>query len=707
MAEGTLTLKASNIRTQLRKLLHERGNGSLLRAWRSELDSDFSQCVSLEDLQKCANNLGLPGGEAAAKLFFESASSGGVLTLLDLDKKAAVLATRFKRWATGIQPRQVFFESDDVLMRGKVLSLPDFADICRRNGFEASDVEMADVFGFCDISESMDGIRAHDLLFLEPDPVVREQEEQRLKILRMGQREQKQELMAEVFQQDRNRGVSDRHRLAPRPWQARNFEQLPKIVCEKKQDWQLQEERRTEQARAEFLLYLRKSYGNEIRAWRRALDPTATYRLTLTQLRKFFHCEAGLRDCVDQGALWRSLDKDSLGSIGMEDLAPQHCSVLATFRQFMHERCGSCSAVWDHAVALDACVGQREGLWKSTRKLLLQPFIRVLKELGWPTSHADSRSQLLASLDFFGCGFVSRSDLDWLDGWVPPEWIYAEPDEEALSELQKLVRKKYAHPLSAWRSLFDRDDSNSVSWLEFSEACEKLKFKGNLGGAWRALDTDLSGRISLLEFDEDSALILISFKAWAMKHFGSVQLMFRHLDQDGSGSLSYPELRRACRRLKWKGDVQLLFNCLDTDGLRAGGRRNISQQELFFLDSWEVKEEEIRAHEAAHQMQRVAESPASPRSVAETEKEGAEAMPAMSKSNKVSASLPSLMRPPKVDPYPLPPLKLGVSKSTPSLPHGDGKAHGGHGSQKKSKGKAPCKFLQRLLKESGAEGLLK
>ena len=34
--------------------------------------------------------------------------------------------------------------------------------------------------------------------------------------------------MAEVFQQDRNRGVSERHRLAPRPWQARNFEQLPK-----------------------------------------------------------------------------------------------------------------------------------------------------------------------------------------------------------------------------------------------------------------------------------------------------------------------------------------------------------------------------------------------------------------------------------------------------------------------------------------------
>eukprot|EP00434_Breviolum_minutum_P037804 symbB.v1.2.033522.t1/scaffold4177.1/size43486/1 len=416
---------------------------------------------------------------------------------------------------------------------------------------------------------------------------------------------------------------------------------------------------------------------------------------------RFFHCEAGLRDCVDQGALWRSLDKDSLGSIGMEDLAPQHCSVLATFRQFMHERVGSCSAVWDHAIALDACVGQREGLWKSTRKLLLQPFLRVLRELGWPTSHADSRSTLLASLDFFGCGFVSRSDLEWLDGWVPPEWIYSEPDAEALAELQALVAKKYSHPLSAWRSLFDRDDSNSVSWLEFCEACEKLKFKGNMGGAWRALDIDLSGRISLLElmpkggveFDEDSALILISFKAWAMKHFGSVTLMFRHLDQDGSGSLSYPELRRACRRLKWKGDVQLLFNCLDTDGVRAGGRRNISPQELFFLDSWEVKEEEMKAHEAAHQLQRTVDSPTS----AEEEKELMPAMPA--KTDKNVTSLPSLTRPPKLDPYPLPPLKL--SKSTPSLGPNDGNTNG------KRKGKAPCKFLQRLLKESGAEGLLK
>ena len=34
-------------------------------------------------------------------------------------------------------------------------------------------------------------------------------------------------------------------------------------------------------------------------------------------------------------------------------------------------------------------------------------------------------------LDFFGCGFLSRSDLEWLDAWDPPEWLYSEPDAEA------------------------------------------------------------------------------------------------------------------------------------------------------------------------------------------------------------------------------------------------------------------------------------
>ncbi|CAE7491779.1 rab1D, partial [Symbiodinium pilosum] len=255
----------------------------------------------------------------------------GMLTVMDLDRQAAIVATRFKRWAMTHGPvRQLFFGADNVVAQlGKVVSFTEFVAVCRRTGLEASDEEFVEIYGICDPTES--GVRPLDLLFLEPDPHIKEQEEQRLKILRMGQREQKQHLMADVFREEKARQVSAKHRLAPRPWQAIDFEHLPKIVCERQHDWQIAAERRAEEARMDFMQYLRKAYGNEVRAWRRALDPKATYRLTLKGLRKFFHAEVNLR--VDQGALWKALDQDGVGHVGIEDLAPRHSHVLANFRQ--------------------------------------------------------------------------------------------------------------------------------------------------------------------------------------------------------------------------------------------------------------------------------------------------------------------------------------------------------------------------------------
>jgi len=632
--------------------------------------------------------------------FTEQATSTGMLTVMDLDRQTAILATRFKRWAATHGPlRQLCFGTDNVVAQlGKVVLPADFVAVCRRTGFDGSDEDFTELYGLCDPSES--GIRPIDLLFLEPDPQVKEQEEQRLRILRMGQREQKQHLMAEVFQEEKARQVSAKHRLAPRPWQAIDFEHLPKIVCERQHDWQMAAEKRAEEARMEFTLYLRKAYGNEVRAWRRALDPNATYRLTLRGLRKFFHAELNVR--VDQGALWKALDQDGVGHVGIEDVAPRHSHVLAHFRQFLRDRLGSCASAWDHPAAVAACLSpQRDGrrLWKSTRKLLLGPFLKVIREIGWPlVANPDARSLLLASLDYFGCAFVSRSDLEWLDGWQPPEWMNAEPDEEAVECLRDLVQKRFGHPLSAWRSLFDRDDSNSVSWLEFREACEKLRFQGSIGGAWRALDTDLSGHISLQEFDADSARILMSFKAWCMKHFGSINLMFRALDRDGSGSLQYLELKRACKRFRWTGDVYLLFNCLDVDGARSHGKRNISLQELHFLDSWEMTEEMNELPKTADESQKRADAEAEAAEGHGGPRSPSLRLPELAKSPSSPARLPSL--PPVATAAPARDDSLerswmnhlkAVRAAEASVP----------------KKKPPSKFLQRFLQEYGAEGLLK
>ncbi|CAE8607103.1 unnamed protein product, partial [Polarella glacialis] len=60
-------------------------------------------------------------------------------------------------------------------------------------------------------------------------------------------------------------------------------------------------------ARNEFLAYLRRMYGTEIRAWRHGLDPKDTFVLSMESLRHFCGNELEMR--ADQQALWKSLDR--------------------------------------------------------------------------------------------------------------------------------------------------------------------------------------------------------------------------------------------------------------------------------------------------------------------------------------------------------------------------------------------------------------
>jgi len=149
---------------------------------------------------------------------------------------------------------------------------------------------------------------------------------------------------------------------------------------------------------------------------------------------------------------------------------------------------------------------------------------------------------------------------------------------------------EYHHPLHAWRCTLDKDDSNAISWAEFNEACQALDPTANIAGAWRVLDVDNSGTISLQEFDPDSAALLDSFKQFVDQKYGSIERAFKAIDVNSSGTLSYTELRCVCKRLKWEseGSARLLFDSLDVDGERdeTTGRRFLSYKEVAFLDSW-------------------------------------------------------------------------------------------------------------------------
>merc|ERR1712039_971232 len=159
----------------------------------------------------------------------------------------------------------------------------------------------------------------------------------------------------------------------------------------------------------------------------------------------------------------------------------------------------------------------------------------------------------------------------------------------AWGHVKDLLEKEYPHPLRAWRCLLDKDDSNSLSWTEFRDACRKLKVEGIAASAWRVLDTDLDGSVSMLEYNPESAELLRSFKEWVEVNFGSIRQCFHAIDSDKSGAVTFAELKRACFKLNWPGDVRLLFKCLDTDDSREDHRKTLSLEEVSFLESWQFE----------------------------------------------------------------------------------------------------------------------
>lgn len=543
---------------------------------------------------------------------------GKNLTLLEFTPREGKLVERFRKFVkdTFGGPMFLFAVLDPLTQKNVTRDI--FTNYLKQHmetvhEVSFSDAELDEIF-YCADVDGNGVISKQEAVFIEMSAEVRETEIFKIKINR---REQHQRLMAWSYIEDGRRGLPATHRLSRRPWLADTFEKLPVLVCKRRMEWKQQAYRKSLAARITFIRHLKNKYGNEVRAWRRALDPDCKFVFTLKSLRRY--CSS-VDLQVDIQALWKSLDKDDDGGFRLEELCVRASLVLAGFQDWAKSHYESCAGCWD-CPRMDAARAKPQqginGTWASIKKMLSNAFGDALSEMGWPgAADPKTRQVLLSSLDYLGCGFISRTDLEWLDKWVPPEFLTVQgPDYEALAELRKLMLGIYERPLRAWRNLLDLDNSNHVSWTEFSRACDVLKFHGNRGGAWCALDADYSGAISMDEFDLPSAQLLASFKEWSEKNFGSVELAFKTLDPSGVGTITYQDLKRACHRLRWQGDVKQLYECLDCDDrAKEFGTKTMSLKEVGFLDTWEDSqsaEQQAEEHVVCDALSKTSKSQAS------------------------------------------------------------------------------------------------
>jgi len=567
----------SGDRERLFAVLEGRGAGSILRGWRRELDPDGALEIGFSEFCRAMSNMGV---HVDALALFQGNSEPQSFKLEDLAPEPAALLGRFRKWVKSAfdGPAGLFAVLDP--HQGGFISRESFVTGCRERASNYfTDHELQELFNCIDFDDG-GSVTPDEVVFLELDPNTRASEIFKLK---MRSKFQRQRMLAYTFYDDGCKAVSTKHRRAQRPWHASDFEKLPPLVCKKRVDKQQEAYKKTIVARIDFMRHIRSKYSNETRAWRRILDPDCNFRVTKSALRQYLRQHDLDIDFQD---LWQGLDKDGDGEINLEELNSKVASELARFRAWAHEQFGSCAALWDVPRVAMARLkpNDKNPLWSSDKKMLIGNFAEAIRELGW---RSDAGWMLYHSLDLYGCGFLSLPDFWWLDAWEPPEWLVEQPDPVALMELQTLIQVIFPQPLNAWRVLLDVDSDNQVSWTEFQNACRKVKFTGNVGAAWRALDRDVSGTISLREWDIDSAELLSSFKVWCDAHFGSVELAFKAMDRSGIGSLTLPELRSACRRLNWNGDVRVLFSCLGVSQSKDGSRsKTLLLSDIAFIDSW-------------------------------------------------------------------------------------------------------------------------
>ena len=195
---------------------------------------------------------------------------------------------------------------------------------------------------------------------------------------------------------------------------------------------------------------------------------------------------------------------------------------MAQFKRLMVAAYGSCSAGYR---ALDK---------KNSKRLTQEQFVKGCKELGF--SHGKTIFQAICHKP--GVRVMIQHDIQFMDEWDPPEWLLEDPSEKDAFDFVQMMADRERDLVRAWRKILDKDGSNRVSWFEFKEAAKRLNFRGNTAGAWRYLDEDFGGYITLKEIDPMVHADLMEFKTFCHDEFGSVSDAFEVLDVDKSGDLT-------------------------------------------------------------------------------------------------------------------------------------------------------------------------
>lgn len=327
-----------------------------------------------------------------------------------------------------------------------------------------------------------------------------------------------------------------------------------------------------EKARDKFKSFLKRKFGGYIRAWRCALCPAGFMTLQKVSFQKACMTCGYMEDAK---VLWQAFDKDDSGSISIDELDLRSAEILADFRNFVKANFKNSAAAF-RALDLDG-----------TRRVKFPEFANALKRFDF---HRPARI-LFEGLNRNGQKTLIEEDLKFLDDWKPLPFLTVASNFQAVVELKELLVSTYKTCLKGFRSAFDVHMANHCNWHEFEAGCKKVGFRGDVPGAWRALDLKLKGYITMMEMDPVTSNGLYDFRVWAELEFGSIRSAFNVLDDDGSKEIAFREFNKCCHIYGFEGNGGQVFKALDINR-----NKQLCCKELMFVQHWEFPDQ-IAGHD--------------------------------------------------------------------------------------------------------------
>lgn len=332
----------------------------------------------------------------------------------------------------------------------------------------------------------------------------------------------------------------------------------------------------------QFHTWCELKFGSMVRLWR-CIDTHNNMRIAQGQ---FLRSLQDLGYSGDARELFKALNRDKTGTLLFYHFAPEAALAVADLLTWARSSYGSLAEV-----GLLSAVDQRSFISR-------QQFVQLCKKKGY--TNEESLNNTYDLIDKDGDGSVVRTEVAHLDKWEFPEWLIAKPDEKAADACKtKLLLKCNGNALLAWRHM-NRGGSMRVSWNDFKFACRRLLSAEDcqqLPAAWRVLDNDLSGWLSLREFDKDAHDKLLAFMDWTHDHSGSILACFPKLVGQKDAQMTLAEFRYICKQGSLGDDVvTFIFAGLDVDNTGT-----ITASELRFLDQWKATSD-LREEEAWSQI---------------------------------------------------------------------------------------------------------